>query len=215
MMFDKDDWACSIIGRQMLEERIGRFLRTHRDGHMQLERLLDSVPPDRTEAQYLEEREQALAAHEALTERALIAAMRRGALIPEDAPFVRGEIEHASGERDLQPTDSPQLRNLDRIRRLYKLLYLPPPEPANGERTRSYRARLLAGLTGCGLWRSFDVQRIEAYPTDRLDALEEEILQDAEAHVARHLEALASWQAGYRQRRALWGLASERTEILG
>lgn len=46
------EWSCSAIDRATLEREIATFLRTHTDGAGRLLELLESVPPDRTEAEY-------------------------------------------------------------------------------------------------------------------------------------------------------------------
>ncbi len=63
-MKDPDEWPGSIIDTVILRAEIAKFLRTHRDGHELLYRYFESIPQDRTEQEYLQEREQAAVAHE-------------------------------------------------------------------------------------------------------------------------------------------------------
>ena len=60
-----EDWGCSIVERVMLERGIAQFLRTHRDGYDHLLAWLDTVPSDRTEAEWQAERAARAQAHEA------------------------------------------------------------------------------------------------------------------------------------------------------
>jgi hypothetical protein len=48
-MSELESWTGSVIEKLMLANEVGRFLRTHRDGHRLLLEYLESVPPDRTE----------------------------------------------------------------------------------------------------------------------------------------------------------------------
>jgi hypothetical protein len=71
----------------MLKAEIARFLRTHRDGRELLYRFLDSIPQDRTEEEFLREREQGAVAHENAIAKYLTdynARRRRQGLLPVD-----------------------------------------------------------------------------------------------------------------------------------
>lgn len=50
------DWPGSIIEQAMVEKAVGAFWRTHRGGGRLLLDWMASVPPDRSEEQYQEER---------------------------------------------------------------------------------------------------------------------------------------------------------------
>jgi hypothetical protein len=54
-MAETDSWTGSIAERTALEINVGEFLRTHRNGWSMLIDWLHSIPPDRTEAEYVEE----------------------------------------------------------------------------------------------------------------------------------------------------------------
>jgi hypothetical protein len=65
----RDEWPVPLIVRIEIEDEIGRFLRTHRSGHEALKQALNSLPPDRTEAEFLAERAEKRAQHDAYVER--------------------------------------------------------------------------------------------------------------------------------------------------
>jgi hypothetical protein len=58
------NWPGSIVEQAMLEKAVGAFLRTHLRGDRLLLEWMASVPADRTEAQYDEERAAARAQNE-------------------------------------------------------------------------------------------------------------------------------------------------------
>jgi hypothetical protein len=64
-MNELEKWPVSIVDRDTLVSLIGKFLRTHRDGRNQLFQLLDSIPGDRTEAEFSQERKEARDRHQA------------------------------------------------------------------------------------------------------------------------------------------------------
>lgn len=66
-----DKWPGSIIDRYGLAEAIRQFLITHREGGRQLHDWMDSVRADRTEGEYLAERERTAAEHRAGMEQTL------------------------------------------------------------------------------------------------------------------------------------------------
>jgi hypothetical protein len=45
------NWPVSVVLRAVLEDQIGQFLCTHRNGTKLLMDFLDSVPPDAVESQ--------------------------------------------------------------------------------------------------------------------------------------------------------------------
>jgi hypothetical protein len=51
----KRDWPVSIISQILIEDAIGKFLRTHRGESRALIEALDALPADRTEAEYAAE----------------------------------------------------------------------------------------------------------------------------------------------------------------
>ena len=65
----RKEWPVPLIVRIQIEDEIGRFLRTHRRGHEALTQLLASLPPDRTEAEFLAEMAEKRAQHDAYVER--------------------------------------------------------------------------------------------------------------------------------------------------
>lgn len=68
---ESEKWPCGILDRVLLVAQVGDFLRTHRKGWEQLMEWMESVPPDRTEAEYEQEREASIAEHRAGVQRFL------------------------------------------------------------------------------------------------------------------------------------------------
>ncbi len=54
-----DDWPCSVLDRHTILSAIGKFMRTHKSGADRLLELLETIPPDRTEAEYRKLKESA------------------------------------------------------------------------------------------------------------------------------------------------------------
>ena len=60
-----ESWPGSILDQHSLIESIGKFLRTHKGGGQRLMDWLESVPPDRTEEEYRQLRQDAADENEA------------------------------------------------------------------------------------------------------------------------------------------------------
>jgi hypothetical protein len=54
-MAGTDSWPGSDVERATLADSVGVFLRTHKNGWGMLIDWLESIPPDRTEPEYVEE----------------------------------------------------------------------------------------------------------------------------------------------------------------
>jgi hypothetical protein len=67
----RDEWPVPLIVRIQIEDEVGQFLRTHRNGHAALTQALDSIVPDRTLEEFAAECAEQRARHDTYLQKIL------------------------------------------------------------------------------------------------------------------------------------------------